>query len=78
MNGDLISNGQLTGRGTVLLVNGSRTRRWRWSSRGCCGKIADTFCVAVNLFANVATSPLDVMRCRRESSGSTGSGSVNL
>ena len=42
------------------------------------GKSVDTFCVTVNFFANVATSPLDVMRCRRVSSGCTGSGSVSL
>jgi hypothetical protein len=47
-------------------------------SRERCGKSVDTFCVAVNLFVHVATSPLDLMCCARVSSGSTGTGLMSL
>ena len=74
-----VSDGQLTEQRMVLLLDGSCTRIWRWSLRGCCGKSVDTFCVAVNLFANVATlSPLNPIRSARVLSGPTGSGSVSL
>jgi hypothetical protein len=36
------SNNQLTGQSTLSPEDGSRTRRSRWSSGGCCGKNFNT------------------------------------
>lgn len=78
MNAALISNGQLTGQGTALLVDGTSTRTWTSRLRSS-GKTSDTISSVLNLIANSFTLlPRDLMRSAKVVSGPTGSGLMSF